>query len=253
MKKQLLAVGLLALPLANAGEIAAPLTPPPPMMESTSILSGALSGGWESSYMFRGVNYGNQAIWAGLDLNVAISDMVTLNFGTWYINPTDDFPGAQFDELDLYAFLNFAVTEEFTIGIGGTWYFYPEAGISDYPEVGVKLAWSPGDIVDIGFLWMYDTNVTANYFELTVGKSFSITEKLTASITAGISYGLGGGAGYYGVDSFNHVFVKGGLSYAITDTFSINGYIGDTIPIEDLAGLGAPEVFHGGVSVSVTF
>ena len=50
-------------------------------------LTGAASLGYDSMYNFRGVDFGADAIWTGIDFNMALTESVGLNFGTWSHQP----------------------------------------------------------------------------------------------------------------------------------------------------------------------
>ena len=75
-------VGLLsagAIAASIAGEPMAPVPTPEP----EPFLTGAASLGYDSMYNFRGVDFGADAIWTGIDFNMALTESVGLNFGTW--------------------------------------------------------------------------------------------------------------------------------------------------------------------------
>lgn len=233
------ALAVAAIP-AFGGE---PVACKAPVVEPTSPLSGTLSAGYESTYLFRGVEFGDNAPWFGLDVNYALSETLTFNTGVWYINPTSN----GFDELDLYAFVSTKVGAG-TLSVGGTYYIFPEPG-GNAPELGFKYALPVADLFDFGFQYFYDFETDGHYLEASAGKSFDICDKVTLGLLAGISYG----DDYYGVSGFNHAFTRATLSYALFDNTTLSAYIGGSYALDDLEALGQDSLVHGGASIAVTF
>ncbi|MGI9242456.1 MAG: TorF family putative porin, partial [Verrucomicrobiales bacterium] len=196
-----------ALLEAQAGEPVEPVT----VVEAEPVFSGSISGGYDSTYVFRGVDFGSDAIWTGIDMNLAMTESLNLNFGAWYINPTGG--GADNDELDLYAFLTQSIGD-FEIGLGFTEYLFPEAG-GDVPEAALSLGYSLAS-VDLGFLYAYDFEADGSYLELNAGYSIELSDRISLDLGTGIGYG----DQYYGVSGFNHVFVTASLPIAITETLT---------------------------------
>jgi len=206
--------------------------------------TGSVSVGYESTYLFRGYDYGDDAPWAGIDLNYAITDTVSLNFGTWYINPTND--PVDFDELDVYAFLKFPVWI-FDAAVGGTWFYYPEPS-AEAGEFLASLTYS-FPFVDLTGTAVYDETTDGFYYELAGGKSIPLLDCLSLGLKGGISYG----DNYYGVDSFNHAFARTTLTYMLTETAALSAYIGGNFPLDDLEAQGQDDDLHGGASLTVSF
>ena len=231
-----------AIATSYAGE-PMPVEPPEP----EPWLTGSLDFGYDSMYNFRGVDFGPDAIWAGIDLNTPLTDTLGLNFGAWYINPTGSIDGSHAtDELDLYAFLT-TTLGDLEVAVGGTAFFFTEAG-TDAQEMGFTLGYSLG-VVDLGTAYYYDFTTEGHYIELNGGSSIEISDKLSLELTTGISYG----EGYYGVSGFNHVFVGAALPFQITESLSLSPYIAHTWSIDSLEDLGEGDHLYGGASFSVSF
>ena len=96
------------------------------------------NAGWVSQYYYRGVPIKNSSAFAGLD--VAVNDF---SAGAW---TADVGNGA---EIDLYASYSVALTDDFSVSLGGTGYFYtgaPEAGNGadfTYLEVNLGVGYGP--------------------------------------------------------------------------------------------------------------
>jgi len=241
------------LSLLSAGALATSSHAGDPMATAVTtsdpdpVLSGSVGVGYDSTYVFRGVDFGPDAIWAGIDFNVGLTSDVSLNFGTWYINPTGQVGGSDAtDELDLYAFLNTSFGD-LDVGIGATGYFFPEAG-GDAPEGALTLGYSIGSI-DLGFLYAYDFEAEGSYLEVNAGTSIEISDKVSLDLGTGIGYG----EGYYGVSGFNHVFATASLPISITETLTFSPYISSTWAIDSLEDNGGDDILYGGASFSVDF
>ncbi len=206
---------------------------------------GSVSAGYETEYLFRGVNFGDNAPWTGVDLNYDLNDALSLNFGTWYINPTQN--PVNFDELDVYAFLNFPLWV-FDAAIGATWFYFAEAD-TEALEGALSLGYSVGSLFDLGFFTAYDETADGWYYELNASKGIPLTDCLELGLGAGISYG----DNYYGVSSLNHAFATAGLSWAMTEAASFDIYVGGNFPLDDLEAAGQDDDVHGGASVTVSF
>jgi hypothetical protein len=255
----MLALSIMTSPVVAGDMIAAGKAPAPVIVEEEDSswfpFYGSVGVGFDSAYMFRGVNLGDRAPWAEIDLNYDFSDTLSLNFGVWYTNPTGKTFGEfdDNDELDPYAYLLFPLGP-FDIAIGGMGFFYTEAN-DQSSEWGVAVGYSLFDFVDLGFEWWADLNAnldnggTGHYFELNASKGFDLTDWMAFTVATGISYG----DKYYGVSSWNHVFVTGGLSFALTETMSFDTYIGGNFPVGELSDLGEKDRVYGGASVSVSF
>ena len=237
----LLSAGAIAT--STAGEPVAPVV----MEEPEPWLSGSAGLGYDSMYNFRGVDFGADAIWAGIDFNMAITETVGFNFGTWYTNPTGSIDGSHAtDELDLYAFITTNIGD-LEVAVGGTAFFFTEAG-TDAQEFGFTLGYSLGQ-VDLGTVYYYDFTTEGHYIELNGGTSFELTDKISLELGTGISYG----EGYYGVSGFNHVFATASLPIAITDSLTLTPYISHTWAIDSLEDLGEGDHLYGGAAFSVDF
>ncbi len=226
--------------------------PMPPVIEDPVCavpFTGSVAAGYETTYLFRGVDFGDDAPWASIDVSFDTWGATSIDLGTWYINPTGDVPGndAEFDELDVYAFLNFPLWI-FDASIGAVWFYFAETD-DEALEGDFSLAYSVGDLFDLGLLTVFDETTDGWYFELSASKGIPLTDCLSLGLGAGISYGLE----YYGVEGWNHAFATAGLTYALTETAAVDLYIGGNMVFDELESAGEDDDVHGGISVSVGF
>ena len=233
---------IVAAPLIGGEMTKAPVIEDP---ACTVPFYGSVSLGYEQVYLFRGVDFGQHAPWAGVDLNYDISDTLSLNFGTWYINPTQN--PVDSDELDVYAFLNFPLGV-FDASVGATWFYFAEAD-AEATEGFFGLSYSVGDLVDIGAFTAYDESTDGWYYEVNASKGIPLTECIELGLSTGVSYG----DNYFGVSSFNHAYATAGITWAMTETAAFDLYVGGNYPLEDLEELGEDDDVYGGASVTVSF
>ena len=104
---------------AQAGVIPAPSGPAP--APSSDFWSGSVTIGYDTDYIFRGVETSKDNVNAALDLNFALNDRWTLNFNAWYTNSTD----TNYDELNLYTRLFYKVNDQLSFGPSLRYYDYP--------------------------------------------------------------------------------------------------------------------------------
>lgn len=241
--------------------------------------TGSLSAGYESTYIFRGLDLGGDAPWMGVDTRWSLAPNASLDLGAWYVNPLDlhgrnnGLSPAANDELDLYSTLNFPFWL-FQASLGAVLYHYPAASNSlDSAstrnfETNFGLTYSL-PWFDLKWLTAYDWNWNygdgAWYHELSASRSVDLTRCLTAALSAGLGYydnynlinGLGLGQRPPGADLFNgfsHAFVTLGLTWAMTDTAAFDFYVGGNFANDRLEAAGARgNQLHGGASVSVSF
>jgi len=235
------AAASLASLQAGVAPAPAPMAPAP----SHSLLgdvTGELSAGYDSHYIFRGSNLGQDAVWTGLDLSVPLMEGVGLGLGAWYINPTDG--GAlNDDELDLYASLGTSLGMV-DVSVGYTAYLYPEAGGDYTNEINVALGTELAGVA-IGGLYAYDFDLENHYFELSLGYGVAITESISADASVRVGFIE---------EDYTHTTVSLGFPIALTGNATLTPYIAGVWPEEDsrISAGGEDEVF-GGASLSVSF
>ena len=230
--------GVLSLSAAQAGP-----APAEPFTTNEPFTLGAeASLGYDSNYIFRGVDFGDNLIWGDVNLTVPVNDTVDLTVGAWYASLAD----GDFDELDVYAGVT-ADLGAFELGFGATWYYFPSTG-GDTLEPGVSIGTSAGP-VDFSLGYYYDIEAEGSYIELAAESEIEISDTVSLVPGASLSYA----DDYYGVSGFNNVGLSLALPVALTDTATLTPYIAGSIAIDGLEALGEPDHFYGGISLSVSF
>ena len=240
------AIGAFAIANVNAGD--------GKVVEEVIIVeedNASVAVGYNTSYIFRGVNYGDNQVTAQVDYAI---EGTPLAVGVWYGNPTDgggNNPGGQ-DELDIYATLShsFGAVDAW---IGYTAYLYPETGggrlgQGSTNEVGTGIGAAAGPI-DLALSAYYDLDIEGWYIDLTAGHSFEINDMISLDLSAGISYQVD-----YNTSGseFNSVLLVASLPIALTDSATLTPYIAGNFALDAIDSYQDDQVF-GGISLSVTF
>ena len=225
---------LLALVPAIAGDHAA----------AGEDLGAEVSVGYDTDYIFRGANLGQDLLWSDVNVSRSLSDGLGLNIGAWYANPTD----AGDDELDIYAGVSTDLGG-MSLDLGTTYYYYPGATGSNTLEFGAALGTSVGAF-DVSLGIYHDIDTENTYVELGAGTSFDLTDNISLDLGASIGNNqdevIGGQA-----DGLTAVTITVGAPIGLTDNASLTPYLGINAGLDDNQDAG-DEIFSG-ISLSVGF
>ncbi|HQZ27999.1 MAG: hypothetical protein KA250_08390 [Verrucomicrobiales bacterium] len=263
MKEFILTVTISVITFsANAGEWGkAPVGKAP--IEECIDLGGEISTGYMTDYLFYGVQFADHSVWT--DVNYSFDHFVVpLTLGVWYLNGVDN--PTNYDELNLYASAALGAFAGFDVAFGYTQYVYPETRAQGYGEIGLDLTRSFG-FVD--FAW--ESNYASGggglspagwYHQAGIEKSFGLTDSISLVLGAGVGYSDGyfdflGGSG----TAWNHYYAKASLPIQLNCRTTLTPYVGyngapDTWIADGIGGQpgqAQSDIFHGGVSISVTF
>ena len=207
-------------------------------------LGAEVSVGYDTDYIFRGANLGQDLLWSDVNVSTSLSDGLGLNIGAWYANPTD----VGDDELDIYAGVSTDLGG-MTLDLGTTYYYYPGATGSNTLEFGAALGTSVGAF-DVSLGVFHDIDTENTYVELGAGTSFDLTDNISLDLGAAIGNNqdevIGGQA-----DGLTAVTITIGAPIGLTDNASLTPYLGINAGLEDNQDAG-DEIFSG-ISLSVGF
>lgn len=231
----------LAAAPVKAGTPMPPVTPPAP-----AEIGAEVSIGYDTHYIFRGFNVGENLVWAGVDLSVPLVDRLSLDLGTWYGSLAED----PYDELDLLAGLTYDMGK-FQVSGGAIWYYYPQGsngggyGFDDALELAASVATNVVGI-DFGLGYFYDLETDGSYIELKAEYTYEVSDRFALVPGASISYG----DDYYGVSGFNAVGARLTAPIKLTERATLSPYIAATWEVD---GSGQQDEVYGGVSLGVRF
>ena len=207
-------------------------------------LGAEVSVGYDTDYIFRGANLGQDLLWSDVNVSTSLSDGLGLNIGAWYANPTD----AGDDELDIYAGVSTDLGG-MSLDLGTTYYYYPGATGSNTLEFGAALGTSVGAF-DLSLGVYHDIDTENTYVELGAGTSFDLTDNISLDLGATIGNNqdevVGGQA-----DGLTAVTITVGAPIGLTDNASLTPYLGINAGLDDNQDAG-DEIFSG-ISLSVGF
>lgn len=207
-------------------------------------LGAEVSVGYDTDYIFRGANLGQDLLWSDVNVSTSLSDGLGLNIGAWYANPTD----AGDDELDIYAGVSTDLGG-MSLDLGTTYYYYPGATGSNTLEFGAALGTSVGAF-DVSLGIYHDIDTENTYVELGAGTSFDLTDNISLDLGASIGNNqdevIGGQA-----DGLTAVTITVGAPIGLTDNASLTPYLGINAGLDDNQDAG-DEIFSG-ISLSVGF
>lgn len=246
---------------AGTAPAPAPAAPAPAPAAATSPWSGSLTLGYDTDYIYRGVEvfgYGRaeDLFTASLDLNYQINDRLTWNIGAWYGNSVAD---ADYDEIDLYTKLLYKVNDSFSFGPSFRFYNYPYIlrGNSDQYEIGLEGIWTPCANVTVNAGAFYETESEGFYAELGATYTYKINDTFSLVPGALVSYLDRDSSSFgLGTSDFNHAsfFVKAPV--ALRENVTLTPYVALNVPLDGVDEITLDtqdDEFYGGVSLSVGF
>jgi len=259
------------------------------VQEETPAWGAALSTGYDSLYMFRGVNmlrdagsnsdkggnYGDGIFWTDVSATYNITGNDSITAGAWMGWGAGAVGFQEFD-----ARLNYVHTiDNLALGLGYTLYaIYPDGNTDNYAnELNASAAYN----LDLGFMTL--TPSTTYYFNL--GPDSDVNDDPTGAAVCGSSYldlrlsgaipvigdslsinpwtafGLNFGSNFEGPNNqafwgANNLEFGAALPWKINDFITLSPYVAYSIAFNDLKGqldTTAPNTFWGGGKVTFSF
>ena len=242
------------------------VTPPPavgPAPAPTSLWSGSVTLGYDTDYIYRGVQvysgneFATDLFSATLDLNYQINDRLTWNFNAWYGNSFSS--DSNYDELDLYTRLLYKVNDQFSFGPSFKYYYYPVFKGTSYDkqfEPGLEAVWVPCANTTVNVGVFYETESDALYVELGASHVIKINDTISLVPGAVISYTDRDNSVFAPSSSdFNHAAIYLKAPITLKSNVTVTPYAAVNFPlgaVDDLAPWQEEELY-GGISLSVGF
>ena len=203
-------------------------------------IGAEVSVGYDTDYMFRGVNLGQDLLWSDVNVSTSLSDGLDLGVGAWYANVADD---AGNDELDIYAGLSTSMGD-MSLDLGATYYYYPDPTAGEGTlEFGIGLGTSAGPI-DLSLGLYYDIDLEAAYYEVGAATSFDLTDTMAVDV--------GGAIGNADGDTLTALTFTIGVPITLSDSASLSPYVGVNIPLDDYEDAFGDDIYSG-LSLTVGF
>ena len=203
-------------------------------------IGAEVSVGYDTDYMFRGVNLGEDLLWSDVNVSTSLSDGLDLGVGAWYANVADD---AGNDELDIYAGLSTSMGD-ISLDLGATYYYYPDPVAGEGTlEFGVGFGTSAGPF-DLSLGLYYDIDLEAAYYEVGAATSFDLTDTMAVDV--------GGAIGNFDGDTLTALTFTIGVPITLSDSASLSPYVGVNIPLDDFEDV-EDDTIYSGLSLTVGF
>ncbi len=259
--------GFLALAaspaLAGSGKV---VQQPPVVQEPETNLGITASLGYDTHFIFRGVEFAEHWITGGVALDIPLVDNVSFVGGANYGVSADDNAtlgglDAAFGSISYQRFeLNGGIAVDLgaaEVGLGYRWYNHQGQLadiLDDGHEVGLTLATSAGP-VNFGLGAYYDFGIEGWYFEAAVNTEIAITDSI--SLVPGASIGYVNDYSYHivnaGFDGFTAVGLSLALPIKLTKNATLTPYVAANLPVDVLDDVGEDSQIYGGIRLSVSF
>jgi hypothetical protein len=251
--------GFLALAVSPAIAGTTYTAPPAPPVDDATDLGITASLGYDSHFVFRGVQFAENWVNSGIGVDVPLADNVSLVAGGSYAVAADDnatIRGVSYQRLELNG--GFAVDlGAAEVGLG--YRFYNHQGrlsriLEDGHEVGLTVGSALGP-VNVGIGGYYDFGIEGWYFEAAVNSEIALTDSI--SLVPGASIGYAADYNWHlagaGLDGFTAVGLSLALPIKLTKAATLTPYVAANLPIDALDSAGEDALFFGGVRLSVSF
>jgi hypothetical protein len=198
-----------------------------------------------SEYLFRGVKQQNNSFQPSVSVSAG-----NFSGGLWTAQAIDQRSAswAQGNEIDLFASYSFAVSEKYSLAVGGTAYLYPSARpsqgeLDETFETSLGISGPVGPL-SVSATYFHDFDLDSDTIELGLGYGGTISDK--SSYEVGLTYGM---ARYDAGGDYDYYAAKFTVSYQLTPSASltIGAYWSDT----DITGLKSNTWFSVGVSTGL--
>ena len=228
-------------------------------------LSGEVSLGYDTEYFYRGLWFGGDNIWGGVDFSKEICDSVTASFGAYYLDTVADRI-QNYSESGISAGLSWD-SGAGTFDAGFTYFTFQNGfdgngiGISDATEF--SLTYSTDDFYGFSAyaqaVWV--VRIDAGYLEAGIAHSVDFGFG-SLDLSAAVGYSIDD---YYvdetidDEDGLTHVLLTAALPLQLVENVTLTPHVSANISLDarenfnqDVAGQNEFQVF-GGVSLAVSF
>ncbi len=255
-----LIAGSAALGTAFAGSSSSakgPIAPPPVILEESPLITGSVTLGYDTDYVYRGFEVfgadgdeADQLVWGALDLNAALTDKLSLNLNGWYASSAE----ANYDELNLYTRLTYNLGA-ISVGPSFKWYHYPQypASIDNQYEVGLEFFSSPIENLNLSTGAFYEFEAEQWYFQLDASYTIAINDRFSLVPGAVISYvNVSSNDFALDIDDFNHFAIYLKAPIQLAKNVVLTPYIAGNFPLSNIDEF-QDDIVYGGASLSVSF
>ncbi len=219
-------------------------------------ISGSTTVDAYSSYIWRGQSLDKDAV-VQPGASLTVQDFTFGYWGNWDVENKDALSS---DESDYYVSFAHAVTDYLTLGVGHTWYGFPE-GHTSSKEYFLSAS-LPTTFLSPVFTYFHDyedgqdlnTDGSGNYYSLGVSKSVPLGDKYGSSLELATTGGYVDGQWLSGKGS--HVTPSVGVKLMLAPNVTVTPTVGYNFPMGDLKdeNIGNQKnTFFSGVKTAYSF
>jgi len=230
---------------------------PPPIYEESSMITGSVTLGYDTDYVYRGFEVlgvdgtdADDLVWGALDLNAALSDQLSLNFNTWYASSGR----TNYDELNVYTRLTYDFGA-IAVGPSFKWYHYPHypSSIDNQYEVGLEFFATPVENLALSLGGFYEFEAEQWYIQLDANYTVKVSDRFSLVPGAAISY-IDVSSADFALDlsDFHHVSVYLKAPIQLAKNVVLTPYIAGNFPLSNIDEY-QDNIVYGGASLSVSF
>jgi hypothetical protein len=255
--------GFLALAASPALAGSSGKTVAPQIVEEPSTELGITASlGYDTNFIFRGVDFADHWVSGGIALDIPLVENVSFVGGASYGVSADD--NAIADTLSGVSYQRLELNGGIAVDLGAAelglgYRFYNHQGdlsnvLEDGHEVGVTVATSAGPL-NFGLGGYYDFGIDGFYFEAAVNSVIEITESISLVPGASIGYAVDYSwhvAGFQ-ADGFTAINLSLALPIKLTKNATLTPYVAGNLPVDALDDAGQDSQIYGGVKLSVSF
>lgn len=262
-------IGAFAIASANAGDYAPAVDAKTVLVEESGGFTGEFSGGYDTRYIYRGLWFGNDAIWGNISISKEIAPNLIWSANAYYTDITDN--NLAYSEANLGTGLAYE-TDLGTFSAGFLFYKFFDGFAGNNPAAGPG-AQQDATEINIGYsrelflgitgslLVAHDFRIDAQYFEAGIGKSWALCDTVSLDASAAVGYGLND---YYSrtlsgdaADGITHGLLSLALPVALAENVTLTPHAsvnlsGDGRRLGNAASVGSTAFFYG-VSFAVSF
>lgn len=223
--------------------------PPPKALTALPEEEGGMTGeftvGYDTRYLFRGFSMLNEYGWSQVQLTMPLNDKLSFSF-TPYVGRSMRGNYAEFDAIGMLDYQG----EGFALGAGFLWYNYQGYYLDNQYEINLIATKELGDF-EMGLLYAYEFVIQGHYLEFSLSREWALTEKVSLALSAVLAmnhnYNSPG-------TTLDHAYFSAALPMPLTETISLNPYLGLNWAFQGLQNQGeARKSLFGGISMNWTF
>jgi hypothetical protein len=198
--------------------------------------------GFRTGYLYRGFELAQTSLDFQIEAEIALSDIDTINFGSWYLGEGD----GNFSETGAFVDYRHEVDAKTVVGSSLTYRHFGKSILESGVDLGFFVTYQASADWDLKAGTYYDFGNEAFYTALDIRWSKPISDSAFIALENGISYV----DDYLTRDGFNDLYGRFSLTYAVSDSVAFTPFVGWSIQLDDSI---ASDFIQGGLLFEFIF